>query len=172
MSTKVKGKVWKFGDLLGDVDVVPFKYVTDFAMEPKDIAKVTLTGPRGDPEFHEKVKKGDILVAKSIGWGHEHGILGLKELGIGAVVADGNGWATGFALEGIPALSGEGISEQINQGDTIELDYVTGEIQNLTTGKTIMGKAIDKFYLDILLKGGLVKVVKKMREEIDRKKKT
>ena len=82
-----KGKVWKYGDDVNTDVIFPGKY-TYTIMEPQEIAKHALEDL--DPEFAQKVKPGDVIVAgKNFGCGssREQAAACLKYAGVQAVIA-------------------------------------------------------------------------------------
>ncbi|MFA5452346.1 MAG: 3-isopropylmalate dehydratase, partial [Candidatus Methanomethylophilaceae archaeon] len=83
----IKGKAWRFGDHVDTDQIIPAErllaenldHLNDYIFE-----KVR-------PDFHLKVKKGDIILAgKNFGCGssREHAPLSLMEAGISCVVAE------------------------------------------------------------------------------------
>ena len=84
---KLKGKAWVFGDILDvDFDICPIE-ATKGEGRPKtdkDWGKFLMVNI--DPEFHNKVKPGDFIVAgENMGYGHDHesGPLAIKACGVG-----------------------------------------------------------------------------------------
>ena len=56
----------------------------------------------------------------------------------------------------MPILIAEDITNKINNGDILKIDFSTGEITNKTQNKTIEAKAFSKSQLDIYKRGGLL----------------
>ena len=82
----VRGRCWVFGDNINTDIIFPQRY--SYLTDPRDLATHAMEGI--DPEFPEKVKQGDILVAgDNLGCGSsmEHAPLALKAAGVSAVVA-------------------------------------------------------------------------------------
>ena len=77
----MKGKVWKFRDSIDTDVIIAGRYLRTF--NPQDLADHVMEAE--DPEFSQKVTKGDIIVA---GWNfgcgssREHAPMVIKESGI------------------------------------------------------------------------------------------
>lgn len=157
----MKGKAWKFGDDVDTDIIIPGRYLV--LTDEKELAKHLMEG--SDPEFSEKVKKGDIIVAgKNFGCGssREHAPIAIKGAGISAVVAES--FARIFYRNainvGIPLLESKDISKNVSNGDEIEIDMEKGILRNLNTSKEFEIKSMPKFMLKILNKGGLIPYLK------------
>lgn len=83
---RIKGKVHKFGDNINTDLISPAQYME---MSNEIIAQHAMEG--ADPEFMEKMKPGDIIVAgKNFGSGssRETAPLALKNAGVSVVIAE------------------------------------------------------------------------------------
>lgn len=142
MRQLIKGRVWKFGDCL----------------DSGNIAGV-MAGV--DPEFHKKVRPGDIIVAGiSFGMGSssESAPRSLKEAGIAAVVAESvsNIYLRTLINIGLPAIECPGISQAVAQGNEIEINLESGEIRNSSNGTLRTFAPFSDHAIAILDKGGLI----------------
>ncbi|ADG13737.1 Isopropylmalate/citramalate isomerase small subunit [Methanocaldococcus infernus] len=160
----IKGRVWKFGDNVDTDAILPARYL--IYTEPEELAKYAMTGI--DEEFPKKAKKGDIIVAgKNFGCGssREHAPIGLKALGISAVIAES--FARIFYRNainiGLPLIECKDISKKVDEGDILEVNLKTGEIKNLTKGETYQGTKLPEFMMEILEAGGLMEYLVKKR---------
>lgn len=118
-----------------------------------------------DTEFVKNVKNGDVMVA---GWNfgcgssREHAPLVIKTCGIGCVIA--KSFARIFYRNainiGLPILECEEASEGINADDEVKVDFNTGVITNITTGKTYNAQPFPLFIQNIIKSGGLLKSLK------------
>jgi 3-isopropylmalate/(R)-2-methylmalate dehydratase small subunit len=142
VSRIVRGKVWKFGDGLdsGNIEGV--------------MAGV-------DPEFHKKVRPGDIIVAGlnfGMGSSSEQAPRSLKDAGVAAIVAESisNIYLRTLVNIGLPAIECEGAAEAIQEGDEIEIDLLAGEIRNLTSGDKKNFAPFSQYAIGILDNGGLI----------------
>ncbi len=158
----IEGRVWKFG---ADVDtdaIIPARYLNQ--SDPKILAKYAMIDER--PEFTQKVKKGDILVAdKNFGCGssREHAPLALKAAGISCIIAKTFArifYRNGLDL-GLPLLESADASEVIKEGDRVRVNLDTGEIFDLTQKKKFSAKPIPPFMQELIKDGGLIRHLKK-----------
>ena len=120
-----------------------------------------------DTEYVKKVQPGDIMVA---GWNfgcgssREHAPLVIKTCGTGCVIAKS------FARIiyrnanniGMPILECEAAAEEIQPGDEVAIDFDTGVITNITSGKTYQAEPFPEFIQNIIKKGGLLASLKEM----------
>ncbi|HUS78037.1 MAG TPA: 3-isopropylmalate dehydratase small subunit, partial [Patescibacteria group bacterium] len=114
-----------------------------------------------DPDFPEKMKQEDIVVAgDNFGCGSsmEHAPIALKAAGVGAVVA--SSFARIFYRNainlGIPVIESRAVIEDIDQGDELEIDLIKGKVRNITKGKDYEIKPLPGFLMEILDQGGLI----------------
>jgi 3-isopropylmalate/(R)-2-methylmalate dehydratase small subunit len=160
MSTRVRGRVWKFGDNV-DTDVMaPWSSLSQPWEERR---KVVL---HNRPEFAAQVRPGDVIVAGQ-NWGcgssREHAPENLKLLGLGGVVAESFGriYFRNCIAIAFPNLSCPGIHAACQEGDEIAFDVRTGRVRNLTRGTELQAKAYTREMLEIVEQGGLMEVLKR-----------
>ena len=158
----LKGNVWKFGDNIDTDVIIPARYLN--TSDAKELASHCLEDY--DPKFIKKVKAGDIIVAgENFGCGssREHAPIALKEAGISCVIA--KSFARIFFRNainiGLPIFESPEISQQVKQGDLLEVDLNKGIIKNLTTGKEYQVHPLPPFIQNIILAGGLVEYTKR-----------
>jgi 3-isopropylmalate/(R)-2-methylmalate dehydratase small subunit len=158
MNWTYKGTCWKFGhDLHIDGEIMPLRFVRERETRPEVLAQHVMEGI--DPEFPKKVKPGDILVAGrrfAQGNPHAQGFRGIKALGLG-LVTDWlpRGAYRNCVLAGVPAIPNcPSILDYVNQGDILEVNFETGLIRNLNTGKQVTGKPMPPFLLEMIAAGG------------------
>jgi 3-isopropylmalate dehydratase small subunit len=158
MRTRIRGRVWKFGD---DVD-------TD-VMAPWNTISAPWEERRGSvlhirPGFADRVNPGDVIVAGR-NWGcgssREHAPENLQLLGIGAVVAESFGriYFRNCIAIAFPNLVCPGVAVGCEEGDELEIDVESGGVRNLTRGTELQGEAYTREMLEIVEKGGLMKVL-------------
>lgn len=162
MSAKIIGRVWKLGDNINTDLIIAGKYklsITDINELSKHAMETLI------PNFAEKVKRGDLIVAgKNFGCGssREQAPLVLKHLGVGAVIAES--FARIFYRNainiGLPAVECKEASRIID-GDVLEVNLMEGYIKNLTRSEIYSIKPIPPALLEILAEGGLVNYVRK-----------
>lgn len=154
---KVSGTVVKLGSNVDTDVILPGKYL--ILMDPRDLAKHALEGL--DPAFPEKAKKGVIVVGgKNFGCGssREQAPLALKYSGVKCVVAES--FARIFFRNainiGLPVVECKGISEAVENGEELAVDFDTGKVRNVSKNRTLQGTMLPAFILEILSDGGLI----------------
>jgi len=127
-----------------------------------ELAKHTLED--ADPEFMKKVKPGDFIVAgKNFGMGssREHAATIIKLCGVSAILA--KSFARIFFRNainvGLPPLECE--TENIAQGDKLEIDLIKGTIRNREKRLELKFRPLPQVMLNILRDGGLVEHIRK-----------
>ena len=157
MRLKVRGKCWVFGDNINTDVIFPQRY--SHLTDPGDLATHVMEGI--DPDFPEKVKQGDIVVAGvnfGCGSSMEHAPIALKAAGVSAVVS--SYFARIFYRNainlGIPVVESSAVVEDVDQGDELEIDMVRGKVRNITKGKEYEIKPLPGFLMEILDQGGLI----------------
>ena len=158
---KTQGLVFKYPDNVDTDVIIPARYLnTSVAAE---LAKHCMEDI--DTEFVKQVKPGDVMVA---GWNfgcgssREHAPLVIKTCGTGCVIA--KSFARIFYRNainiGLPILECEQAAEEIAAGDEVKVDFDTGVITNITTGKTYQAEPFPAFIQNIIQKGGLLASLK------------
>ena len=114
-----------------------------------------------DKDFVNNVHKGDIIVAeKNFGCGssREHAPLAIKCAGVSCVIA--STFARIFYRNainiGLPILECDEAARDIKAGDEVSVDFNTGVITNVTTGKSYKAEPFPEFMQKIMAAGGLV----------------
>lgn len=159
---KAKGRVFKYGDNIDTDVIIPARYLN--TSDSKELASHCMEDI--DTEFVKKVQPGDIMIGvKNFGCGssREHAPIAIKEAGISCVIA--SSFARIFYRNainiGLPILECAEAAEAIKDGDEVEVDFVTGDIKDLTTGKSFRAQPFPEFIQDIIASGGLIEAVKK-----------
>lgn len=157
----MKGHVIKYKRDNIDTDVIlPGTYLK--LHDYDDIATHAMEGI--DPDFHNKVKEGDFIVAgKNFGCGssREHAPIALSHSGIKAVLAPS--FARIFyrnSVDGaflLPIEIDETTYKDIANGDELEINTEKNEIKNLTKNKTYQMKPFSEIIGKIIASGGLFK---------------
>jgi 3-isopropylmalate/(R)-2-methylmalate dehydratase small subunit len=158
---KIRGKAWKFGDGISTDHIAPGRLFHLRSNLP-ELAKHCLEDAR--PEFAAQVKPGDFVVGgRNFGQGssREHAPTIIKMCGVGAILA--KSFARIFFRNsvnvGLPALMVD--TDQINEGDELEVDLAEGKIRNLTTGTEMDAPPLPPVMRTIIQDGGLVEHIKK-----------
>lgn len=158
---ETKGRVFKYPDNVDTDVIIPARYLN--TPDAKELAKHCMEDI--DNTFVSRVNAGDIMVA---GWNfgcgssREHAPLVIKTCGTGCVIA--KSFARIFYRNainiGLPILECEAAAEEIQDGDTVSVDFDTGVITNITKGKTYKAEPFPPFIQNIIEKGGLLASLK------------
>lgn len=156
-----KGKVFKYGDNVDTDVIIPARYLN--TPDAKELSLHCMEDI--DKSFVKKVEKGDIMVA---GWNfgcgssREHAPLVIKTCGTGCVIA--KSFARIFYRNainiGLPILECEAAAEEISADDIVDVDFDSGKITDITTGKTYSAQPFPEFIQNIIKAGGLLSSLK------------
>ena len=160
METRIKGRVWKYGDDVNTDVIFPGKYTYSIS-DRKEMAQHALEDL--DPGFVEKVQPGDIVVAgKNWGCGssREQAVICLKEAGVGAIVARSFAriYFRNCINEGLPIVTCDAV-DTVETGDEISIDFEAGKV--VTPTQEYRFPPLDASVMEILNAGGLVPHVRK-----------
>ena len=152
-----QGKVFKYPDNVDTDVIIPARYLN--TADANELAKHCMEDI--DTEFVKNVKAGDIMVAGynfGCGSSREHAPLVIKTCGTGCVIAKSfarifyrNAINIGLAILECPEAC-----DEINANDEVSVDFDTGVITNITTGKTYKAEPFPPFIQNIIKKGGLL----------------
>ena len=158
-----QGTVFKYPDNVDTDVIIPARYLN--TADAKELAKHCMEDI--DKSFVNRVHPGDIMVA---GWNfgcgssREHAPLVIKTCGTGCVIA--KSFARIFYRNainiGLPILECEAAAEEIQADDQVSVDFDTGIITDVTTGKTYRAEPFPAFIQNIIKKGGLLASLKEM----------
>ena len=158
---KTQGLVFKYPDNVDTDVIIPARYLN--TSNAQELAKHCMEDI--DTDFVKQVKHGDVMVA---GWNfgcgssREHAPLVIKTCGTGCVIA--KSFARIFYRNainiGLPILECEQAADEINAGDEVKVDFDTGVITNITSGKTYQAEPFPAFIQNIIQKGGLLASLK------------
>ena len=158
---ETKGHVFKYPDNVDTDVIIPARYLN--TPNAQELAKHCMEDI--DADFVNKVQAGDVIVA---GWNfgcgssREHAPLVIKTCGTGCVIA--KSFARIFYRNainiGMPILECEQAADEINAGDEVSIDFDTGKISDLTSGKTYQAQPFPEFIQNIIAKGGLLASLK------------
>ena len=152
-----QGRVHTYGDNVDTDVIIPARYLNTSSHE--ELAAHCMEDI--DKDFVSRVRPGDILVArKNFGCGssREHAPIAIKASGISCVIA--STFARIFYRNainiGLAILECDEAARDIQAGDEVKVDFDTGLITNLTTGKTYQAEPFPPFIQNIIQKGGLL----------------
>ena len=161
---ETQGKVFKYPDNVDTDVIIPARYLN--TSDACELARHCMEDI--DTEFVNNVNDGDIIVA---GWNfgcgssREHAPLVIKTCGVGCVIA--KSFARIFYRNainiGLPILECEQAAQEINAGEEVKIDFDTGIITNITTGKTYKAQPFPPFIQGIIKSGGLLKALKEKK---------
>ena len=157
---KAYGTVHKYGDNVDTDVIIPARYLN--SSDPAELAKHCMEDI--DKEFVNNVKAGDIIVAKKnfgCGSSREHAPIAIKASGVSCVIAET--FARIFYRNainiGLPIIECPEASQDIDNGDEVEIDFDTGVITNLTKNRTYKGQAFPDFMQKIIASEGLINYI-------------
>ena len=163
-----KGHVFKYPDNVDTDVIIPARYLN--TADANELAKHCMEDI--DKDYVNKVKPGDIMVA---GWNfgcgssREHAPLVIKTCGTGCIIA--KSYARIFYRNainiGMPILECPEAADEIAAGDEVEVDFDTGVISDITTGKSYKAQPFPPFIQNIIKKGGLLASLKDKEENAD-----
>ncbi len=156
MNNEIQAKAFVFGDNIDTDLIIAARYLN--TSNPTELAKHAMED--ADPEFVNKISKGDIIVAgENFGCGssREHAPVAIKYAGISAVIAKSfarifyrNAFNTGLIILEVKE------ADKITEGDTLKVDVAGGIIQNITKNETYKFTPIPPFMTELLNAGGLM----------------
>ena len=154
-------KAHRYGNDVDTDVIIPARYLNTSA--PEELAAHCMEDI--DPMFAGRVRHGDIIVAgRNFGCGssREHAPLAIKASGISCVVAES--FARIFyrnALNiGLPILACPAAANAISAGDEVSVNLETGEITDITTGRTFHAEPFPPFMMKLIAAGGLAAYLK------------
>ena len=156
-----KGRVHKFGDNVDTDVIIPARYLN--RSDEEWLASHCMEDI--DADFAKNVKAGDIMVAEAnfgCGSSREHAPIAIKASGISCVIA--STFARIFYRNainiGLAILECDDAAKDIKDGDEVEVDFDSGIISNITTGKTYQAQPFPPFIQNIIKNGGLMNSIK------------
>ena len=153
-------KAHVYGDNIDTDRIIPGKYTK--TLDVLSLAAHVMEDL--DPDFSKKFSIGDAVVAGDnfgCGSSREQAPVALKVAGVSVVIA--RYFARIFYRNainiGLPLL--EIADHDIQSGDDLTVDLLTGTVKNHTNGKTYTAAKMPQVMMDILKEGGLVAYLKK-----------
>lgn len=157
---RANGTVFKYGSNVDTDVIIPARYLN--SSDPAELASHCMVDI--DPDFVNKVQKGDIIVAdKNFGCGssREHAPISIKASGVSCVIAET--FARIFYRNainiGLPIIECPEAAKDIENGNQVEVDFDSGMIYNRTKGTQFQGQAFPPFMQKIIAAGGLVNYI-------------
>ena len=154
-------KVYKYGANVDTDVIIPARHLND----PSPAALASHCMEDIDASFSSTVEPGDIIVAGpnfGCGSSREHAPLAIKSCGVKCVIAPSfarifyrNSINIGFPIVECPEAA-----KEIRAGDEVEVDFASGIITDVTTGKTYQAAPFPAFINGIITSGGLLNSLK------------
>ena len=157
----LKGKAWKFADNISTDLIAPGR-LFHLRTNLPELAKHVLED--ADPEFAKKVEKGDFIVAgKNFGLGssREHAPRIIKLAGVSAILAKSFARIFYRNAINIGLHLFECNTEEINNGDQLEIDLRMGTIRISDQDKKIDFIPLPEVMTHLINDGGLIEHIKK-----------
>ena len=152
-----KGKAFRYPDNVDTDVIIPARYLN--TSDARELALHCMEDI--DREFVKRVQPGDVIVA---GWNfgcgssREHAPLVIKTCGTGCLIA--KSFARIFYRNainiGLPILECEQAAQEIEAGHEVTVDFDTGIITDVTTGKSYQAQPFPPFIQNIIRSGGLL----------------
>jgi len=164
----IKGKAIKLGDNISTDDIIPGRFAYLRSNLP-ELAKHVLEDAA--PEFGSRVKalstadegKAILVAGKNVGLGssREHAPLVIKMSGVGAILAKSAAriFFRNAINQGLPVLLCD--TDEISDGDELEIDVTGGKITDLTSGTTLSCGKMPPIMSAILKEGGLIPYIQR-----------
>lgn len=155
------GKAHKVGDHIDTDAIIPARFLV--TSDPAELGRNCFEGL--EHGWINRVSRGDILVGgKNFGCGssREHAPIAILGAGMPVVLAHSFArifYRNGFNMGLILLEIGDDIGK-IQDGDQLEVNPGTGQINNISTGAVIKSLPVPEFMAEILSKGGLVEYVR------------
>ena len=155
------GKAWTFGENLNTDEIIPGRF--NITIDPLELAKNVFCEIK--PEYVKNVKPGDIIVGGGnfgCGSSREHAPIAIKGSQARCVIAPS--YARIFFRNainiGLPILECPEAVTDIEEGNEVDVDLASGQINNITKGHTYQARALPDFVLKIAEAGGIVNFLK------------
>ena len=154
-------KIYKYGNNVDTDVIIPARYLN--AYDDATLAAHCMEDI--DADFAATVEPGDIIVAGDnfgCGSSREHAPMAIKASKVKCVIAASfarifyrNAINIGFPIIECPEAAAE-----IQSGNTVDVDFATGVITDVTTGKTYQAAPFPGFVDGIIASGGLLNSLK------------
>lgn len=160
------GKAWKFGKNLNTDEIIPGRF--NITTDPQELARHVFCEIK--PAYVEEAAPGDIIVGGNnfgCGSSREHAPVAIKGSGARCVIAPS--YARIFFRNavniGLPILECTEATEDIDEGDELQVNLASGKIDNLSKDHSYQANPLPDFVLKIVESGGIVNFLK--QHEID-----
>lgn len=155
----IRGKVVKLGNDINTDQIIPSKYLT--TTDEKELAKGCFEGLAEKKYIDDKTI---LVVGRNFGCGssREQAVLAIKGCGVKCII--GESFARIFFRNAInnalPVIEKRNITNEVEQGDELEINFEKNEISNLTKKQTYKFIQYPPFIKKIITSGGLIECLK------------
>jgi 3-isopropylmalate/(R)-2-methylmalate dehydratase small subunit len=158
---EARGRVFKYGDNIDTDAIIPARCLN--VSEAAELATHCMEDL--DASFVKAVRPGDVIVAGTnygCGSSREHAPIAIKASGVSCVIA--KSYARIFFRNainiGLPILECPEAATAIAAGDEVRVDFASGRIEDLSSGKAWDAAPFPPFMQAIIAAGGLVGYVR------------
>jgi 3-isopropylmalate/(R)-2-methylmalate dehydratase small subunit len=169
MEWVIRGHAHVLGDdIPHDSGVISFDMVTARITDPEKIIPHLFA--QIDPDLIHRIRPGDIIVGGKnflAGKAHNTGLLGMKFLHL-TILCESMGVRAfqGVVATAIPCLTKcHGIAEFVKNGDELEVNFLTGQVINLSQNTTMTYPGLDQGVQKMIEKDGLKGMLKEYLDE-------
>jgi 3-isopropylmalate/(R)-2-methylmalate dehydratase small subunit len=166
--TPLRGRCHKLGhDMYTDTKIMPYKYIAMYGFDAEQLVPRLLEEVTKD--FYKRTQPGDFIIAGrnfAFGKAHPQGLIAIATLKL-RLLCESMPFASfrGAISRGIVCNRRcKGITDLVNDGDLVEMDFSTGEFLNVTTGATAQYPPVQRDLLEMMLLGGMKPMLKQWRE--------
>jgi 3-isopropylmalate dehydratase small subunit len=156
----IEGNIWLINEDNIDTDMIYHnRYLT--ITDVKEMGQYTFDNLKGHEDFVRKAKPGDIVVTrKNFGSGssRQQAVDCFKALGIALILAESFGaiYERNAINAAMPIMTCQSLDTiDLHNGDSIRVDFMTGEITNLKNNRFTQGERMSEVQLEIYQNGGL-----------------
>ncbi len=158
--TAVTGRVWVIDRDNIDTDMIfhnRYLAITDIAQ----MGRYTFDNLAGWEDFAKKAGPGDIVVTGGnfgAGSSRQQAVDCFKSLGIQAIVARSFGaiYERNAVNAGLPVLAGDLVGAGLESGETVTIDFVSGQVRRHRTGQVLRVEPFSATQMAIYRRGGLL----------------
>jgi homoaconitate hydratase family protein/3-isopropylmalate dehydratase small subunit len=160
--SRIRGRVWIIDKDNIDTDMIYHnRYLT--VTDMNKMAQFAFSNLDGWKDFPQRAKPGDVIITgKNFGCGssRQQAVDCFRALGINLIIAESFGaiYERNAINSGFPIMAASQIKKlDLKNGSEVEVDFLSGEIKNLETGKIIHSPPFSEIQLEIYNRGGLLK---------------
>ncbi|MFZ0282585.1 MAG: aconitase family protein, partial [Bacteroidales bacterium] len=157
----LEGRIWYIRKDNIDTDMIFHNRYLSIT-ETGDMGRYTFDNLQGYEDFAKKASKGDIVFAgRNFGSGssRQQAVDCFISLGIRAIIAESFGaiYERNAINAAFPVISCKNLNQlEPADGDTIRINLITGQIENLRNGLSVSGEPFSEVQLNIYRNGGFL----------------